>query len=278
VTVAEQRRRINREARRKKLFSINMRALVVIGVTVALALLLFGIYHSPLFTITHIQVEGSKRLTNEHLRDVADIPGGMTLLRVDADGVIARLRGDVWVENATVERRFPSTLLVTVQEREPAAVVEILPDAVSGSPAKWLVSGDGRWLARVSEANAYVRIHENEVAVLTRITDISSATKPIIGEQVADEGVLNALGILNNLSSEMRGLVTSISAPDRAKTTLMLVNNVRVAFGDAKDVAAKEDAIKTIINQYSDIVVSINVRVPDRPTWQGSGSQPSGAQ
>jgi cell division septal protein FtsQ len=89
-----------------------------------------------------------------------------------------------------------------------------------------------------------------------------------VGEKTSDEGVLNALLALSQFTDEMRAIIGSVSAPDKTRTALTLVNNVGVAFGVAENVKAKEQAIMTLLNEHKGVITYINVRVPDQATYR----------
>jgi cell division septal protein FtsQ len=299
-----------------------------------------------------VRVEGAQRLTDERLTELAAIPEGSTLLRLDTEGMTKRLEADPWVASVEIKRSFPSTVLLTVKEREIAATVEV-PAARSGEPAQqWFVSKDGRWLGffaptppgtesatpgtngqeaattegaaegqdgerqaaegaegtegggegaadagaqgtnQGADANAQpgtsqtqaaseppdepsilvgVRVTASELGQLIPIRDVPQSLAPKIGEAVTDEGVLNALDIINTVTPEMRSLIRSISALDRVKTMLTLTNNVEVAFGTAEDIGAKEQVIMRLLAEHEGAITYINVRVAARATYRATG-------
>jgi cell division protein FtsQ len=272
TTFAEQKRRMRSEQRRRRGAQISVRALVIAGLIAVLAIAAFAIYESSLFTIIDIRVNGAQRLTNEHLTKLADVAEGETLLRVDAQAIERSLEADAWVESARVERSFPGTLVLQITERRPLALVELLPDAGTGERSRWLVSPDGIWLVKVGDTGGAVQLNPEELGTWPQISDVSHSVKPVVGDKVTDDGLNNALAVLNGFSAEMLAQVAAVSAPDQANTNLTLRNNVWVAFGAARDVKAKESAITTLLNTHPDSLVSINVRVPDRPSYRSTSS------
>ncbi|MDR3037008.1 MAG: FtsQ-type POTRA domain-containing protein [Coriobacteriales bacterium] len=111
-----------------------------------------------------------------------------------------------------------------------------------------------------------VHIVAAELTGTPRVIDVSRSANPQLGETITDQGVLNALDIINGFTPEMRVLLRSISAPDRVRTNLTLTNNVVVAFGAADDVEAKEKAILKLLADYEGRLSYINVRVADHAT------------
>ena len=225
-------------------------------------------YQSDVFSITAVRVVGAERLSNKYLEQLAAVPGGSTLLRVDIDGISKRLTDDSWIAEVSVERSFPSTLIITIKERTPVAVVETYPDLVSSETVPWLISGDGIWLGNADGSSSEVVVTAEELASYCPIIGVQRDIVPVYGRKNTDEGVQNALAILARFSPEMRSLLKNINAPDSNQTMLILKNNVEVLFGSAKDTEAKEIAIKTLLNEHPDTLISMNVRVADTPSWK----------
>jgi cell division septal protein FtsQ len=115
-----------------------------------------------------------------------------------------------------------------------------------------------------------VQLTTAELEHIPLVRDISRSVSPEVGASAADEGLLNALAIINGFSPEMLALVRSISAPDRVKTTLDLANNVGVAFGAAEDVTVKEQVILGLLTEHEGKIAYINVRVADRATYRAT--------
>ena len=118
--------------------------------TLFILVLLIGggvaLYVSPLFVIKDVQVEGAQHLTSQSLTQLAAIPQDSTLLRADFTGIQNRLEQSIWVESAQVHRQFPNTLVITITERQIAAICDIPASTGSTATQYWLLSRDGIWL------------------------------------------------------------------------------------------------------------------------------------
>jgi len=243
-----------------------MKLLIIVAILVICVGGAVTVYQSPVFSITSVRVTGADRLTNSYLERAAAVPAGSTLLRVDIKAIAQRLSNDPWVASARVEREFPSTLVLIIEERTPAALVEIYPDPILTDTVQWLISTDGMWLGVADDPDSTSIVSLEEMEEYPRIVGIAFGIEPVYGKKNTDEGIKNALAIIAGFSPEMLGLLANISAPDRNQTSLLLINNVTVLFGAAEDIQAKETAIITLLNEYPDTLISINVRVADRPT------------
>ncbi|MDR1184443.1 MAG: FtsQ-type POTRA domain-containing protein [Coriobacteriales bacterium] len=275
MTVREHRER--QRATRRRRSKVPGRILIVFAIIATLVLAAFFVYQSSLFAVQEVQVEGTQRLTSERLTELAAIPESSTLLRLDDTGIQSRLETDPWIESAEVRRAFPSTIVLAVVERKIAMVVEIPVTQDGMSTQRWLVSKDGIWLGSVNAQSSSTSVLEgarvgvSELVQWPPIKEVVQSVSPQIGAKVTDEGVLNALAIVNGFTPDMLALVRSISAPDRVKTTIALTNNVEIAFGAAEDIEAKEQVIRTLLAEHEGKITYINVRVADRATFRATG-------
>lgn len=83
------------------------------------------IVSSPRFAIRTVAVDGNHRRTPQQIAAAGAISVGANVFALDLKQAGARITQDPWVEKATVTRKLPSTISVTVVEREPAALVAI---------------------------------------------------------------------------------------------------------------------------------------------------------
>lgn len=229
--------------------------------------------HSSFFAIEEISVKGAEHLTADDVAELADVPEHTTLLNVDTEGIKQRFCEDAWVQDVTIHRSFPHTLVIDVTERTIAAVAEV-PSSDARSTRNWAISSDGVWLMPIpepdSEAGALVnpKIYEDAEAVL-HITDIPYGEQPEIGTHCSDPNVNCAIEIVSGLTTDLSDQVRTVKATDSASTTLLLDNGVEIAFGDAESIREKERICIELLKNHEGKITYINVRSPENPTWRG---------
>ncbi len=79
---------------------------------------------SPRLAIATIEVHGAARSAGA-VRRLLGIGEGENLFQADVEAAAASLKTHPWIRDATVERRFPQALEVTVVERRAVALVEL---------------------------------------------------------------------------------------------------------------------------------------------------------
>jgi len=249
-------KRDEREQRQRAM--ARRRTLVVAGAVVAVLAIVWGLvalWRAPIFSVETTNVIGNRRLTPSEVRARAQVPADATLLRLNKGAIAERLLADPWISEARLDRRFPSTLDIEIVERVPVATID------AGGTRIWLVDGSGVWLAKRSA---------EDTPALPVVRDIDELA-PQAGARSDSPQLQNALAVLTGLSPELRAKVRTVSAPSIDRTALILPRGVQVIVGSAEDIK-KKDAVARAILAENKNVVSVNVRVVNRPTWRGLDS------
>jgi cell division protein FtsQ len=74
------------------------------------------------FKLADVTVEGRDYVTREDVLGALNVKAGDSLLGIDLQAARKRLEAIDWVSSATVERRLPDTLYVTLKERRAVAI------------------------------------------------------------------------------------------------------------------------------------------------------------
>ncbi|WP_280504622.1 cell division protein FtsQ/DivIB [Nocardia sp.] len=86
------------------------------GVIVLTALLSIA-WFTPALAVRTIEINGISAIPEEQVRERLDIPEGLSLMRIDTVAMAERVAAIAKVRSAKVERVYPSTVRVTVDER-----------------------------------------------------------------------------------------------------------------------------------------------------------------
>ena len=120
------------QARRERFLSWGRRALRVGKWIVGLVVLVWtltmmtrevGPVLQHWLEIREVEVEGIHHVTKPEVLERLVLKPGMGLHQVSTSFLAERLRAHAWIKEATVERRPPHLLHVTVLERTPAAII-----------------------------------------------------------------------------------------------------------------------------------------------------------
>ena len=152
---------------------------------------------SDRFSLATIEVEGNEHRDDAFVRELAGLSPGDNVFLVDATGVARALEADPWIAAARVERQLPDGLVVTVTEREPAALVElgglylVGDDGVAFKRAD-VAAGEGAGLPIITgiERDEYVSDQAMAVAAIRAALEAarrySQADRPALSEVHVD--------------------------------------------------------------------------------------------
>lgn len=141
--IQERRRDVRRHEGRRRLRRLG--ALVAVGaIAAAGALVVF----SPVLDVDRVLVRGAVRTDLDQVAPAAGIEVGEPMALVPESRAAAGVERLPWVARASVRRSWPATVVVSLEERTPVAVVA----AQDGRHV--LVDGEGRQLEMVPNAEA----------------------------------------------------------------------------------------------------------------------------
>jgi cell division protein FtsQ len=107
-------------ARRRRVIAL------AIAVSILLICLGWGLTYTSLFAARHIRIDGNHVLSDREVRSIAGVTPSTNVAHLDETGVVTRLEANPWVAGATVHADWPSTLVVSIQERQPVGVIAAL--------------------------------------------------------------------------------------------------------------------------------------------------------
>lgn len=208
---------------------------------------------SPLLSLRRVEVVTDGVLERRQILQWGEVRVGESLLRVTPQEVRRKLESHPWVERAWVERRFPSSLYIRIQERRPLARV--------------LVEG----MELLVDASGFIYPAQDRVPLGVRLTlsglkEEDLRTRPDECKRV----VLEALSLASSLRQRDRWRVEEIKIdPDRGlKLELPEGQEVILGFGE---LAQRLDRLERILDHLSregrmKDILSIDLRHPKRAT------------
>ncbi|MFE7802811.1 cell division protein FtsQ/DivIB [Nocardia sp. NPDC057440] len=90
--------------------SLGVCVLVVLGVLA---------WFTPVLSVRTVRIDGLVAVPGQQVREQLEIPSGRSMLRIDTTSMAGRVAGIPKVHTVRVQRVFPSTVKVTVDERTP---------------------------------------------------------------------------------------------------------------------------------------------------------------
>jgi cell division protein FtsQ len=188
--------------------------------------------------VTDVVIEGRANTPEPLLREAIGIDRGAPILGFSLEDVRLRVESIPWVEHATVERRLPGTVVVSLQERRPFAV--------------WQNQGKYVLVDRTGQ-------------VVTNQDFAQFPHLPLIVGQGAPGAAAGLLDALRERPALAEKVVASVRVGDR-RWNLRMTNGTDVMLPEGHEVVALDRLIA--LQQQHDVldrpIAAIDMRLPDR--------------
>lgn len=219
------------------------RLLQVGAVVVAVGILAWLLLAGPVLAVRTVQVDGLVTLPADQVQEAAGIGSGTPLLRVDVDAAEARVARLPQVARVEVTRDWPDSVVITVGERVPVAIV--------GEPGRRsLVDADGVLFDMVTGAPP------DGVVPL----DVASPGPD-------DPATLAGIAAVGALPADVREDVAGAAVTSPDDISLTLADGTLVLWGDANGSGEKSAALAGLLEQLAagtlEPAETIDVSTPD---------------
>jgi cell division protein FtsQ len=211
----------------------------VVAAAVVAWLLLAG----PVLAVRAVHVDGLVTLPADQVQEAAGIGAGTPLLRVDVDSAEARVAGLPQVASVEVTRDWPDSVVITVVERVPVAVV-------GEAGRRSLIDADGVLFDMVTG-----RTPDGVVPL-----DVASPGPD-------DPATMAGVAAIGSLPARIRADVAAAAAGGPDDITLTLTDGTVVRWGDASESGEKSAALVGLLEQIASGALepagTIDVSTPD---------------
>ena len=208
------------------------------------------VVRSDAFQIAGVDVAGVRHLSENELKSIAGVFTGQNIFRVNLQEVARRARSNPWVKEVRIYRRLPNRVSMVVSERLPAAVL----DTGSG---RYLIDGEGVIIDRLSK--------ESESAWPLPTVAIKDL-KARLGDQVATEGMAEALTLLAEISARGGWKLADITIKANSPETLSVMYaeyEFRIGSGNYPEKLRRLAEIMSDVKQRSLNIAYVDLR-PER--------------
>jgi cell division protein FtsQ len=195
-------------------------ALAILG-----GILVWYVRDHPYFHVAAVRVYGAERVSQQELLQLARIPPGVSLWRVEAEQIRRRLLQHPGIREALVRRLYPNELEVIVYERKPRAILD------SGS--SYLIDGAGYVLRPAG--------HKDWSGLPRLATKLSGVLTP--GEQLRDPAVVAGLQMLDQAQDSPFFRTTVITTIEVINPERFVIQTHRGKLVVGSDIAAVQDKL-----------------------------------
>ena len=246
-------------------------AIIALGLVALVAY--FALRNSSSFSVDNVDVEPTLHVSESDVANLLRIEDGTTLLNVDTAQIESQLKKDPWVASVSVERQFPHTLKLTVNEQ----AVDALVVMNSGSMG-WYLGSSGTWIQPVkieaasgqSVNDAALALARSEGALL--ITGAPATVEPAAGSAATDDVLSAVKSFREGFSSSFLSQIVSFDATSADAISCVMESGVQVSLGSATNISYKEQVASALLQKYPGQLTYINVRVPSTASVRKIGS------
>jgi cell division protein FtsQ len=217
--------------------------LTLLGLVLVVGGLLAYLIFSPVLALKHLRVEGNTLVSTEEVTAALEPLKGTSLTRLPDEKVEGLLRDKAPIEAVRVAAEPPSTLVVTIRERVPVAIVQKDKQFI-------LIDSEGRQLKTVADRKA------------VKLPLIDGGT-----EAVNSEVFRSITAVLADLPPDILSRLNHASARSVDSVSLSLTGNQKIFWGSAERNTAKAKVLAALLKvPASDPPVKeFDVSTPDRP-------------
>lgn len=212
-------------------------ALIVATLVVLAVVGTWLVAFSPVLGVRTIEVQGNHVVSAAQVERAAAIDKGTPLIRLDTDAAARRVEALSVVASAQVRTSFPSTVVITVDERDPVGYVQ---------------AHDRTML--VDRTGDQYRAVANPPGGLPRFDVPADADAQTTGGAVAT--------VARALPAKLLGRIEVIHALDPSAITLVLTDGRTVEWGSATRNAAKARVLAALLKQPG---TQIDITDPGQP-------------
>ena len=217
----------NRRRKRKTRKTITITVLLTVILVVVIMM-------SPLFNLKYVHIEGNEKLSYDDIYAASNIVYNKNIFKIPVSGTERVIESLPYIESASLKRRYPGTIMISVTECVPVACLQYL---------------DGKLI--IDKRAKILEVYSGEEESLLPVIHGIEITEADAGKTVAASDIdkLNtAVEILNNIYSiDMQADLHYIDIEDISLIKLK-VRQVHVNVGDSSQLAYKMKYLKGIID------------------------------
>jgi cell division protein FtsQ len=162
-----------------------------------------------------VSVEGNHYLTEEEIAKAVALPLGENMFKLDLEQATERIKKLDWVERVFIERRLPSSLLISIRERKPVALLD--------NGTLFGVDGEGRVLSPSTEL-----LSED----LPLISGVPSGADAVGTTRMAEtlRPALDFFAFLNRKDSVLAADVSEVNLAEAGSLKVTFIDGIQAAF------------------------------------------------
>ena len=222
----------DRPLRMKKIKRIMKWCLLAVALLIAFGMFLM----TPIFTIKNIEIDGCNQVSEQEVRNLLSIEENANLYRTTNIRIRSALKENRYIDSVIIRRVIPSTLKITIKEREVTYLYKI-------ETGYACIDRNGNIIDTVVEP----------IEGKLKVYGFKTAAEDIIpGKKVCDEDIesFEVISVIEKTTenNEIRGIFTAIDISNKEDYVMYLESEgKRVHLGNATNMDIKMPYVKKIL-------------------------------
>ncbi|QCW51169.1 FtsQ-type POTRA domain-containing protein [Nocardioides dongxiaopingii] len=204
---------------------------------------IYAVYFSTALSVQGVDVVGEETIATKDVLAAADVPTGGPLATADLVAIERRVASIAVVRSVEVTRKWPHDVLITIQEREPVAIVK-----------------RGDLLRAVDVEGVLFGSYQRAPADLPRIETGADADVDLAADP---DALREAVTVVAALPDEVADLLDHVELSGIDQVDLVLGDGRLVRWGNADASTEKAEIVVPLLQQDGQV---FDVSVPGQPT------------
>ena len=217
------------DGKKHKMISQGSVATLLVGLIVVLGILACAL--SPIFVLKTVNIQGNRFVQDEDIIRIAGIRLGENLFQLQTDEIKRSLTKDLRIEQAVVQRSFPSQLDISISERIPLAMIKC--------DYGYLELGKG---GIVLDAHRTLRDMPVPMISGAGVADL------FVGDVVDDEQVGKVLSFLDAVGENTVKSLSEINITN-PEDVMLYAGSVQIRLGSLDRLESKIEVTKSVISE-----------------------------
>lgn len=208
----------------------HLKRMLLLSLSIALVV---GLMFSPVFSLKNVNIVGANHVDAKAIENGLSDKMEKNLIFLNKSEILTNILKYPYVKEAQIAKRPLHTLVITLEERVPLAI--LVTDEVS-----YIID---------KEANLLQVKQDSDVFDLPIISGVALKNDEKLGETVKNDEVVLAAKLINENKESISEFIQEINVKNRHDILLYTTQGIEVRFGDEKHSAERLKKLFDIIEQ-----------------------------
>jgi cell division protein FtsQ len=239
------------EATARRLRRVRFRRVAIAAAVISVLPIAVASYLSPTFRVGDVEVVGTTQVDAAQVEQLASLDGD-SMFRLDSTGAEKRIGYLPLIKSVTIERRWPNTVRIVVNERQPWAYWQV-------GDQKYVIDSEGIVLADLPPAEG-----------APTVKDLTNPVRLVPGDHVDRDAVALTYLLLQRVPEVLAWNPAGFEYTTDKGLALLADVGYRVVIGDSQNIEYKLAVWKKIEESLGRAAMSghvLDLRFENRPAF-----------